>query len=109
MVLAKMRDIAATYLGRPCAKAVVTVPAYFNDSQRQVSPAAAKNTPGWKRARPRCRWQISRWGVQCGQPLCVVPQRLGPVGWSPAGVESSLGARDAGLKNRRGVPDCAQF
>lgn len=40
MVLAKMRDIAQTYLGKEVNKAVVTVPAYFNDSQRQATKDA---------------------------------------------------------------------
>lgn len=40
MVLGKMRDIAQTYLGKEVKKAVVTVPAYFNDSQRQATKDA---------------------------------------------------------------------
>ncbi|VVB12953.1 unnamed protein product [Arabis nemorensis] len=40
MVLIKMRDIAETYLGASVKKAVVTVPAYFNDSQRQATKDA---------------------------------------------------------------------
>lgn len=36
MVLVKMRETAEAYLGKVVKKAVVTVPAYFNDSQRQV-------------------------------------------------------------------------
>ncbi|KAL6581361.1 70-kilodalton heat shock protein [Orobanche minor] len=35
MILAKMKEIAETYLGTTVKNAVVTVPAYFNDSQRQ--------------------------------------------------------------------------
>lgn len=35
MVLAKMKEVAEVYLGRSVKNAVVTVPAYFNDSQRQ--------------------------------------------------------------------------
>jgi heat shock protein 1/8 len=34
MVLQKMRDIAEAYLGKKINDAVITVPAYFNDSQR---------------------------------------------------------------------------
>jgi len=41
MVLEKMRDIASTFLGQEITKAVVTVPAYFNDSQRQATKDAA--------------------------------------------------------------------
>ncbi|XP_034704001.1 heat shock cognate 70 kDa protein-like [Vitis riparia] len=37
MVLSKMRDIAEVYLGLEVDKAVVTVPAYFSDSQRQAT------------------------------------------------------------------------
>src|SRR4051812_15505472 len=36
MVLLKMKEIAEAYLGKKVTDAVVTVPAYFNDSQRQV-------------------------------------------------------------------------
>jgi len=41
-VLGKMRETAESYLGRPVAHAVVTVPAYFNDSQRQATKDAGK-------------------------------------------------------------------
>jgi len=34
MILGKMKEIAEAYLGEPVTDAVVTVPAYFNDSQR---------------------------------------------------------------------------
>jgi len=37
MVLGHMRDIAEEYLGQSVTKAVVTVPAYFNDAQRQAT------------------------------------------------------------------------
>ena len=40
MVLVKMKEIAETYLGKPVNSAVVTVPAYFNDSQRQATKDA---------------------------------------------------------------------
>jgi heat shock protein 5 len=40
MVLAKMRDIAEQYLGKKVTHAVVTVPAYFNDAQRQATKDA---------------------------------------------------------------------
>jgi len=36
MVLTKMREISESYLGKKVQDVVVTVPAYFNDSQRQV-------------------------------------------------------------------------
>ncbi len=40
MVLTKMKEIAETYLGKPVENAVVTVPAYFNDAQRQATKDA---------------------------------------------------------------------
>ena len=40
MVLIKMKEIAEAYLGKPIKCAVVTVPAYFNDSQRQATKDA---------------------------------------------------------------------
>jgi L1 cell adhesion molecule like protein len=40
MVLGKMKDIAESYLGHKVGKAVVTVPAYFNDAQRQSTKDA---------------------------------------------------------------------
>ena len=40
MVLGKMKETAEAYLGRPVSHAVVTVPAYFNDAQRQATKDA---------------------------------------------------------------------
>eukprot|EP00602_Paraphysomonas_sp_CaronLab_P009034 CAMPEP_0185025344 /NCGR_PEP_ID=MMETSP1103-20130426/8339_1 /TAXON_ID=36769 /ORGANISM="Paraphysomonas bandaiensis, Strain Caron Lab Isolate" /LENGTH=644 /DNA_ID=CAMNT_0027558529 /DNA_START=93 /DNA_END=2027 /DNA_ORIENTATION=- len=40
MVLVKMKEIAEAYLGQTIANAVVTVPAYFNDAQRQATKDA---------------------------------------------------------------------
>ncbi|CRK88906.1 CLUMA_CG002506, isoform A [Clunio marinus] len=40
MVLTKMREIAEAYLGSKVTDAVITVPAYFNDSQRQATKDA---------------------------------------------------------------------
>merc|ERR1712178_470486 len=40
MVLTKMKETAEAYLGRKVSDAVVTVPAYFNDSQRQATKDA---------------------------------------------------------------------
>lgn len=42
MILQKMRQTAEDYLGEKVEKAVVTVPAYFNDSQRQATKDAGK-------------------------------------------------------------------
>jgi len=40
MILQEMKIIAEDYLGQPVTKAVVTVPAYFNDNQRQATKDA---------------------------------------------------------------------
>ncbi|MGH7544595.1 MAG: molecular chaperone DnaK, partial [Gemmatimonadota bacterium] len=42
MILQKMKQTAEDYLGHPVQKAVVTVPAYFNDMQRQATKDAGK-------------------------------------------------------------------
>lgn len=41
MILTKMKETAEAYLGYPVKKAVVTVPAYFNDAQRRATKDAA--------------------------------------------------------------------
>jgi len=40
MVLSKMKEIAESFIGKPVTSAVVTVPAYFNDAQRQATKDA---------------------------------------------------------------------
>jgi molecular chaperone DnaK len=42
MILAKLKHDAEAYLGEPVNQAVITVPAYFNDSQRQATKDAGK-------------------------------------------------------------------
>ena len=42
MVLAKMKETAEAYLGETVTQAVITVPAYFNDSQRQATKDAGR-------------------------------------------------------------------
>ena len=42
MILGYMKDYAESYLGEKVDKAVITVPAYFNDSQRQATKNAGK-------------------------------------------------------------------
>jgi len=40
MILTKMKDIAEAFVGKPVRDAVITVPAYFNDAQRQATKDA---------------------------------------------------------------------
>ena len=42
MILSKLKADAESYLGAPVTQAVITVPAYFNDSQRQATKNAGK-------------------------------------------------------------------
>lgn len=42
MILSKMKSIAEDYLNMPITDAIITVPAYFNDSQRQATKDAAQ-------------------------------------------------------------------
>lgn len=42
MILSKLKADAEAYLGEPVTQAVITVPAYFNDSQRQATKDAGK-------------------------------------------------------------------
>jgi molecular chaperone DnaK len=42
MILQKLKNAAEEYLGQPVAKAVITVPAYFNDAQRQATKDAGQ-------------------------------------------------------------------
>ena len=58
-VLRKMKKTAEDYLGEPVTEAVITVPAYFNDSQRQAtkdagaSPASTSSASSTSRPPPR--------------------------------------------------------
>src|SRR6202030_2229097 len=42
MILTKLKEAAESYLGEKVTQAVITVPAYFNDSQRQATKDAGK-------------------------------------------------------------------
>ena len=44
MILVKMKEIAEAYLGAEVHHAVVTVPAYFNDAQRQATKVTTTAT-----------------------------------------------------------------
>ena len=53
-VLRKMKEAAEAYLGEKVTEAVITVPAYFNDSQRQATKDASSTSP------PQPHW-LSVW------------------------------------------------
>ena len=64
MVLSKMKEVASAYLGKESRRAVVTVPAYFNDSQRQVSKAfkySCDNAQVQIMAVGWARWGTEQW------------------------------------------------
>ena len=43
MILSKLKEAAEAYLGEKVTKAVITVPAYFNDAQRQATKDAGQD------------------------------------------------------------------
>jgi len=47
MILGKLKTAAEDFLGEKVTKAVITVPAYFNDAQRQATKQAGR-LPAWK-------------------------------------------------------------
>ena len=74
MVLTKMKETAEGFLGRKVSKAVVTVPAYFNDSQRQATKDAGKiaglDVPASSTSRRRRRSRTARKAAD-GQLIAV--------------------------------------
>src|SRR5947209_4678661 len=58
MILQKMKQTAEDYLGHKVEKAVITVPAYFNDSQRQATKDAGK-IAGLKEAAEKAKMELS--------------------------------------------------
>ena len=59
MVLSKMKEVAEAYLGKKITHAVVTVPAYFNDAQRQATKDAG-TISGTRAGYLHCGTKISR-------------------------------------------------
>ncbi len=53
-MLPVLLTLPCSYLGKPVKKAVVTVPAYFNDSQRQATKVRGGRTFGAGRTRACC-------------------------------------------------------
>ena len=63
MILQKLKQAADEYLGESVTKAVITVPAYFNDAQRQATKDAgqiAGRGDGMSTSQPRRRSPTSR-------------------------------------------------
>ena len=53
MILGKLKEAAEAYLGEKVTKAVITVPAYFNDAQRQATRDAGEMARAKIRGRAR--------------------------------------------------------
>jgi molecular chaperone DnaK len=93
-VLMKMKETAEAHLGHSITKAVVTVPAYFNDSQRQVrsgGEGAGGLVPGAQAV----------WGHSCALPPCALsasscPGGPGPRPHPPARPPPLQATKDAG-------------
>jgi hypothetical protein len=84
MILQKMKDTAEAFLGKAVKHAVVTVPAYFNDAQRQATKDSGTIAGGFGR-------RGGRWGVEGGV------ERGGAVG----GGDRAAGAGVWGLRETR--------
>ena len=61
MILSKMKETAEAYLGHPIKNAVVTVPAYFNDAQRQVQLFVQRCLHLVEDMRVLCLIAVSEW------------------------------------------------
>ena len=64
-VLTKMKETAEAYLGHPISKAVVTVPAYFNDSQRQATKDAGARASCGGAPGPRAFCSVFKGSCSC--------------------------------------------
>ncbi len=51
-VLKKLKQDAESFFGEPVSRAVITVPAYFNDAQRNATKKAGESGPGHQRQHP---------------------------------------------------------
>ena len=60
MILTKMKETAEAYLGKPVKHAVITVPAYFNDAQRQATKDAG-GAPGLCRQQRLRPYSFQSW------------------------------------------------
>merc|ERR1711865_509615 len=92
MILGKMREIAESFLGKSIANAVVTVPAYFNDAQRQATKDAG--TISSLSLLPLPLPMVSTKREEKRTSLCstleAVPSRLLPLTVIPTLVERTL-------------------
>uniref|UniRef100_A0A0D3B379 Carbohydrate kinase PfkB domain-containing protein n=1 Tax=Brassica oleracea var. oleracea TaxID=109376 RepID=A0A0D3B379_BRAOL len=92
MVLIKMREIAEAYLGITIKNAVVTVPAYFNDSQRQATKTLVSS--------------LCRIYGKDDETVMIPPFKAKQVDPTGAG-DSFLGGLVVGLVEGLDVPDAA--
>ena len=105
MILRKLKKDAEEYLGETVSDAVITVPAYFSDSQRQATKDAGKiaglnvlriiNEPTSALKSPKHRWKTSTSTgsanrfTECSSR--TTPKKSGaytPRNWEPTGVHS---------------------
>ena len=77
MILAKIRRDAESYLGEPVTEAVITVPAYFDDSQRKATQDAGR-IAGLNVLRIIQRAHRRRGSLRSGQRSCAEDPCLRP-------------------------------
>ena len=92
MILTKIRRDAESYLGEPVTEAVITVPAYFDDSQRKATQDAGRiaglNVLRIITKRPRRSWSTTSAAVPSTSPSSrskMAPSRC----WPPAAIPAS--------------------
>ena len=96
MVLRELKSIAESRLGRPVAKAVITVPAYFNDNQRQATQGRRRGSP----ASRCCASSTSRPRPRSPTASARISTRRSPSTTSAAAPSTSRCSRSARTSSR---------
>ena len=100
MILRKLKEAAEAYLGEKVTKAVITVPAYFNDGQRQATKDAGKIAG----LRGRCASSTSRPRPRSPTASTRRRTRRSPSSTSAAAPSTSRSSRSATASSRSRPP-----
>ena len=103
MILQKMKDTAEAFLGKTVKHAVVTVPAYFNDAQRQATKDAG-TISGEAAGHGLYPLIASRLWIACNGAVLLVRQlasyQLDQAELARVGKTCFCGEQDLGLQNQ---------
>jgi len=91
-VLAKMKKTAEDYLGEPVTEAVITVPAYFNDSQRQATKTRAASR-AWRSSASSTSPPPLHWPMASTRPVVTARSRCTTWVAAPSTCPSSRSPR----------------